>query len=266
MTECVKGKGYLKSLRAKLNEVVKEKKQEGLCRYAIQFLGGNWRVQYADICYARARYHVSHDRQDCVNVKHLCFLLWDEYEGVTVDRDFVRYILQRSIFKDVFLTKNIQAAWRYGVEVDVNKPCSQVIAGMTAVREAWEFPHQSSVWKLLVKEGIHEDVAWLCSRFLTMYEEGFCSVGSSHHRVLARISLASAKALLTEGMLSIGKSLAEGGAFFQVWATTREDGGSLSPVLMKGAVEKGAAWNKYEVVSREQLLINVKQIEKEIFQ
>lgn len=266
----ITGKEKLSSLRHKLKaEMIKHKAGSNEASYAVMFEDGYWRLQVDDVCFFRSRYQSNLDEKntDKREVKELVLSLIPGYKA-GAKYEFVNYILTRSIFKDMFLTKSPKAAWRYGVQMDVDANYSQVMAAMIAVRESWEFPHIADIWKILCKKGINEHVAWVCAHAVKPYNENFCATYSDEHQCIGRLFTQDVKDLLKKGMLGDkNDSLAKGATTYQVFKATRSldrKGSDIRTIIMDGAKVMKDGWSKTLIVSEETLLENVKLIEKEL--
>lgn len=266
----VTGKEKLSSLRHKLKSEMIERKAGGsVASYAVMFVDGYWRLQVDDVCFFRSRYqsHLDEKNTDKREVKELVMSL---IPGINKGPRyaFVNYILTRSVFKDLFLTKSPQAAWQYGVQMDVDADYSQVVAAMIAIRESWEFPHIADTWEFLCKNGVNEHVAWICAHATKKEKDEFFSSYYDAHQAIGSLCTNQARKLLKLGLFDTGQgSLRDGAATYQVFKATRSeslDGKDIRVLVMEDAKEKKRRWGVSYFLDKETFLANVKKIEKEL--
>lgn len=261
----------MKSLRAKINEELEKEGIFNICSYGLRWEKGE-RLQINDVCFARAKYETYYDKDDKKGeIKELALSL--KHAGVlSKDRNAIRkwvgFILNRSIFKDVFFTKNVQAAWRYGVQVDVNKPTSQCITGMIALREGWEFPHLLRTFAFLTKNGIDENVSYILSRMIVL-EKGKWVKGSwGGHQTICAMNIDNMRTLLKHGMLVHDAPLKHNEQRYAVYKTTHSLYGvknDLIDVLMKNPTGSINQWGiKTPYLNNKDFILAAKRIEKEL--
>ena len=95
----------------------------------------------------------------------------DSIKHLPAFKRYLKFILNDSIFKDVFITKRVSDAFRYGISMRVDVPANQVQAAMTAVRRGWEFSHKLAAWDVLVKGGVAPNFALGLSDFVNQYDK-----------------------------------------------------------------------------------------------
>lgn len=262
----------MKSLRAKINEQLKKEGVDHICSYGLRWEKGE-RLQINDVCYARALYSKHTDRDDKKGeIKEIALSLKPASKGAKdkkAIRKWVDFIINRSIFKDVFLTKNVQAAWRYGVQVDVNKPTSQCVAGMIGLREGWEFPQLLKAFSFLTKNGINENVAFILSRMVSLENGNWQQSSWGGHQTISQINVENMRALLKEGMLIIDAPIKNNTTDYQIFNTMRSGysavGAPLSNILFKNPTGMKKMWGRdYPYLSNKSLISAAKQVEKEL--
>lgn len=262
----------MKSLRAKINEQLKKEGVGNICSYGLRWEKGQ-RLQINDVCYARAVYSHYTDKDDkkgkikeiALSLKHAIKYAKDK----KAIRKWVDFILNRSIFKDVFLTKSVQAAWRYGVQIDVNKPTSQCVAGMIGLREGWEFPSLLKAFSFLTKNGINENVAFILSRMVYLENYNWQKGSWGGHQTINAINVENMRALLKEGMLIIDAPIKDNITNYQIFNTTRSGyavkGAPLCNILFAKPTGTKDMWGtEYPYLSNEAFISAAKQIEKEL--
>lgn len=261
------------SLRKLINEKLVEEGVREICSYGLRFEKGE-RLQVNDVCHFRARIRTPSELRDKGRIVELSNSLMPakEYNDTKEMREWVRYIIQRSPFKHTFETQNMSAAWRYGVQTDVEQPLSQCVAGMIALREGWEFKHIPQNFCMLKKEGISEFTAFLLSRMFQSYTPGFMKAGYGGHQAIGVVSFKGAK-LLKEGMLKFDKPLKEEVAGYAIGMATHSNNSSfykgevmiddVSPILFKGSKQVGEGWRAFDVISKKDLIANAKLIDEE---
>lgn len=261
----------MKSLRAKINEKLKIEGVNSLCSYGLRWEKGE-RLQINDVCYARAKYEEYYDKLDkegeivecALSLRHASKYARDE----KAIRKWVNYILNRSVYKDVFLTKNVQAAWRYGVQVDVNKPISQCITGMIGLREGWEFPKLLKTFTFLTKKGIDENVSYILSRMVAFEKDMWVRGGWGGHQTISSMNIGNMRALLKHGMLVHDAPLKHNEQKYAVYKTTRSEHGvknDLIEVLMKNPTGSINQWElETSYFNNKDFILAAKRIEKEL--
>lgn len=255
------------SLRKLIKEKLVEKGIKCICSYGIRFEKGE-RLQINDVCHFRAKIISSGELKDKGKVVELSHSLLPakEYNNTKEMREWAKYIIQRSPFKHTFKTQNISAAWRYGVQTDVEQPLSQCVAGMIALREGWEFKHIPDNFCMLKKEGISEFTAFLLSRMFQQHRNGFSKTYYGGHQSIGVVSFEGARAI-KKGMLKFDNPLKEEIKHYQINKATHSDNtvmpDDVSPILFKGSKTVGEGWAAVEVISEKKLIANAKLIDKE---
>lgn len=261
----------MKSLRAKINEKLKKEGVVNICSYGLRWKKGE-RLQINDVCYARAKYEEYYDKYDKEGeIKELALSLKHASEYARdkkAIRKWVSFILNRSVFKDVFLTKNVQAAWRYGVQIDVNKPTSQCITGMIALREGWEFSKLLETFTFLTKNGIDENVSYILSRMMVLEKGKWLKQGWGGHQTLCSMSINNMRDLLKHGMLIHDAPLKHNSPRYAVYKTTRSEHSvkkDLINELLKNPSGTVNQWGRETpYFNNEDFILAAKRIEKEL--
>lgn len=261
----------MKSLRAKINEELKKNGVYNICSYGLRWEKGE-RLQINDVCYARAKYEAYYDELDkkgelvelALSLKPASCRAKDK----KAIRKWVSFILNRSVFKDVFLTKNVQAAWRYGVQVDVNKPTSQCVTGMIGLREGWEFPMLLEAFTFLTKNGIDENVSYILSRMVIFEKDKWIRGSWGVHQTICSMDIDNMRALLKHGMLLHDSPLKHNEPTYAVYKTTRSEYGvknDLIDVLMKNPTGTFNQWGmETPYFNNKDFILAAKRIEKEL--
>ncbi len=210
-------------------------------------------------------------RADSIENKGLKRLILSPAQGKN-NKTFNKYldfILNRSIFKDCFLTKRVCDAYQYGIEMDLSKPGNQTWAAMTSVRRGWEYPYKTNAWKTLVDNGISENFALILSPFLQR-EKGkkellsSLTIGESGHEAFYFQDIGEGIASLLNPLKKITAPLFEGIISpYQIFRTTQFP---YNPIKN----EEWLVWKKRPrnswdlgVVNLEATVENLKRIQKE---
>lgn len=257
------------SLRSLLNKELKEKGRSCIATYGLKFSNGEHRLHVNDVCHARAKFEGFYYDKDRIRsnpnleIVELSNIICP-YEDVDKKllSKWVKYIITESPFNEMFLTKNIQAVWRYGVQMDVNKSLSCVVAALIALREGWEFPHILKNWNRLVAHGVNKHVAFLASR---MFDVELNKINYGGHQSIGQITVKNAKFLITKGLFEHDGPLKINKKSYAIFKATRSDEyvnkNLLSELLYKGA-KKGRGWGAVGKLSIEQLVANCKEFER----
>jgi hypothetical protein len=131
----------------------------GTCSYIkgnsqTQRISGQW----ADVCHARLN-EAGYD-ECALWVNHNCHMDTDEMKEA--HKAFVDWQINRGPFKDCYLTKDIDVAFKYGVLLDTkNFPIHQLKGAAIMLRTGTEYKGLLYSWWALRKEGISESAAYL---------------------------------------------------------------------------------------------------------
>lgn len=261
------------SLRKLINEKLIEDGITSICSYGVRFERGE-RLQVNDVCHYRAKITSLDEFKDKGKIVELSnsLLPAKEYNNTREMREWVKYIIQRSPFKHTFKTQNMSAAWRYGVQTDVEQPLSQCVAGMIALREGWEFQYIPKNFCMLKEEGISEFISFYLSRLFQSCNYGFMKAYCGGHQAIGIVSFKGAK-LLKEGMLKFDNPLKEEVASYAINMATYSNNApyykgevmidDVSPILFKGFKTVGKGWKTVDVISKKELIANAKRIDEE---
>lgn len=261
----------MKTLRAKINEKLKEEGVTSICSYGLRWEKGE-RLQINDVCFARAKYEAYYDKEDKKGeIKELALSL--KHAGVfSKDRNAIRkwvgFILNRSVYKDVFLTKNVQAAWRYGVQIDVNKPTSQCVTGMIGLREGWEFPKLLKTFTFLTKNGIDENVSYILSRMVIFEKKKWVRGNWGGHQTISSMNIDNMRELLKHGMFVHDAPLKHNEPKYAVYKTTRSEYGVKNDLIEELLKEPSGVtdnWGmKTPYLNNKDFILAAKRVEKEL--
>ena len=153
---------FLKTLEETRAEGRTEGRRHALNSYhVISDKGGSFRVKNGlnTICYASLR-GVLGEPVVIIDYPHF-------KDNKTRDAlKFWDYLVNRSPFKDVFLTKDVTDIKHNGALIDVSKPANVVLAAMSLGRFPFEYLSVFNSWVGLVDKGVSEDDAvFLCHVF-----------------------------------------------------------------------------------------------------
>lgn len=141
----------------------------GVCRYAISYVD-NENVYLNDngACHAsfQAPYGGGVIEEACDNIAYHLDKDVDKVDHEAYKR-YVKWILNDSGVKDMFLTKDVNKAFEDAVYYNVEKPTSWVIGSAMLLREMSEFKPRVKTFKWALDNGFSEKIAWALSRFIT---------------------------------------------------------------------------------------------------
>lgn len=106
------------------------------------------------------------------NVTHF-FLATAHKNKLPHFKEYLKFLLTKSIFKDCYITKRVCDATRYGVSMDVTKPRNQMQAALIAVRRGWEYNKRIQAWADFVAAGISPHLALIVSYYVSKEEKGY---------------------------------------------------------------------------------------------
>lgn len=164
----------------------------GLCHYALEFDNNHIRFQISDACHARMPFdNAYHPRAQgnneavlksvALNVSvHLNKMAEANKQAY---KDFVKYIIQESPWKDAFLPRPIEDVYNSGVYIDITKEYWYCISAAIALRVGHEYPFRLPLFKSIIDLGFSPDVAFVVSQF--SYSQGgqekFVKNTGGHH-------------------------------------------------------------------------------------
>lgn len=119
-------------------------------------------------------------------------------------RDFVEYILNRSPWKECFLTKDVDKAFDEGVYYNVEMDHAQVLSAAVALRTGSEFPHQLLRFTQNVDEGWAENVSLLMAYFFDNKGLGLVPLTDAHHTLSAGQSAQRVLDFFGKGQWNVG--------------------------------------------------------------
>lgn len=98
---------------------------------------------------------------------------------------WVDYIINRSNYRDAFLTKDVEEGMEHGFFVDVTKPKYIVNAGLLAIRHQFEF--EDWIFNEVLSMGFSEEESYMLSSLYVVYEGVVQdSFENSNHLVVRR--------------------------------------------------------------------------------
>jgi len=141
----------------------------GVCRYAISYVD-NENVYLNDNGACHAAFQAPYDggliKEACDNIAYHLDKHVDKEDHEAYKR-YVKWILNDSGVKDMFLTKDVNKAFEDAVYYNVEKPTSWVIGSAMLLREMSEFKPRLKTFKWALDNGFSEKIAWALSRFIT---------------------------------------------------------------------------------------------------
>jgi len=267
-------------LSSYVNKRFKEVLPTSLCSYALKYENGKIAEHIFDVCFARAIHYQYGEKQGIGDIVEVAMSLknYREYGKETETRKrvpklfpaYASYILNRSMFKDVFLTKNMQSAFRNGVDLDVDQGHSYCVTAMMALREGWEFPYLLEGWTFLTKNGFDEDFAYIVSRMFAaegnkVYKRSF----GGHQTISMELSVSNAKLLFKKGCNKKGESFRKSRSKYEIYKTTLSDKGGFKNnfhdyIFKDCKMLVSGNWNEISYVNLDEFIENLRKVEKEI--
>lgn len=157
-------KPKLKSLRMELRNKITAKNPGGICSFAMQTKDGKQKFQMSGPCHAALSYLV--DKED--EVTHLVYGLSHETKYL-YPKDhkkaydtFLKYMLNESPWAKCFLTKRVDTAHRYEVEMDVSQSRHHIAGACIALRQGSEYGSSMlPIFNLIKKKGYSGHTAFI---------------------------------------------------------------------------------------------------------
>lgn len=141
----------------------------GVCRYALSYVGKK-DVVLNDHGACHASFLVFEGggviEEACDNIAYHLDSDVDKEDHEAYKR-YVKWILNDSGVKDMFLTKDVREAFEDAVYYNVEKPTSWVVGSAMLLREMSEFKPRMKTFKWGLDNGFSEKIAWALSRFIT---------------------------------------------------------------------------------------------------
>lgn len=252
--------------------LMKEKaNHHGLNSYAIQGEDGEMVICNGHMCFANFK---SMKQQLTSPLAKFVLAVRENKKGKTIRDSYIKFLMNESYLKDVFLTKRLCDATKYGISLDVDASFGQVWTAAVAVRRSWEYPTKVAAWYEMTEAGVHPQIALILSYFILLEEDKMFLHKDglqSNHEMFNFPSI-------YEGLSSLLSPLKEGISFkennsssFEIFNTTRGDSKKLLPkrfenisdVLPWKEVKTG--WSKQYFLNLKDVVIFSKLIEKEIY-
>lgn len=163
----------------------------GTCTYGIQYEKESI-LQLRDVCHARLRI----DREGIGKPLFAALHMKGHFTGKTDEwkkyfRIFLKYALNKSAFKNCFITKDVTEAEEKGILLNMEEKNSRVVAAAIYLRSFTEFDKTITLFSKLVDNGVPIGAAWLLSQGVdsnlkyTGYNGGHhCIIGTMRMDVL----------------------------------------------------------------------------------
>lgn len=165
-----------------------KKEWEKLNAYAMKSSLGGYSITPSEICFARVLLHANEIHKDSdkpYSITEFCLGIKDR-----ADKEFIKFLMNESFFKDIYITKQVSSARRWGLYIRTDVPFNQMIAAATAIRCSWEFPHYIRAWKRFVKFGVNKNLAMFLAHYIDagdrFVRQGFFS---AHHFIGSSVDL-----------------------------------------------------------------------------
>lgn len=154
-----------KSLSVVLNEQLGKDnlEQSELNGYGVQYTDGTIKCHPFQICCSKVKGLNSPKgfKEFVFSVRHR--KNWTDHPRWN---EFLHFMLNYSFIKDVFLTKNVGNANRYGIKMNLDWDSNYVLGGFFFLRCAWEYEYYLKSFFRLVDAGIDKNLALLCCQYI----------------------------------------------------------------------------------------------------
>lgn len=248
------------SLAHRMLEDMKNANIHSNSHYCFYDTDGKYHNYADDVCYARLKSYGGRN-YNLLGIDE-CRLYINQWKREGFDAEgygkFVDYIVNRSIYANVFLSKRNWKLWGFRINCECSP--SEVMAGMTAIRQGYEYP-QSLASFLTLKDKVGEDFAFYASCFFS-YNKNKGIFSESHmggHGVLPG-------EFSVEDLLHIVKERTWPSDAKQVPMKTKSGGWSIFGLhkgkgktsflnsLKKHGKVHGEGWNQYHGLTEEQMI------------
>ena len=87
-------------------------------------------------------------------------------------KEYITWILNKSIVRDAFSTHSFKVAMKRGVVINPKKSWSKVMAGIWSLRQATEKPQMMRNWCEMVRQGVDPHIAYALMSFFDITKNG----------------------------------------------------------------------------------------------
>lgn len=231
-------------LREAINKKIGDNGNPGCCTYGWQYAKSKENgIFVAAICHANLNRYGG----GLEEIAHLALHLRRHYEQSANKKEYkeyVKYVLNDSPFKDVCLTKNVEEAITLGVLLDVTKTASEVASTAVVLRQASEFPTTLTVWKECKANGATDHEAYIIS---TLFHETRYHVDMGHSLYCSTTTVRGLVNLIKKGVKHGQGSWGKDGGRYAIYNSMNREGGGVTVVkALEGLVSKqiGEGWQK----------------------
>lgn len=265
-------KPKLKSLRAVLREKIAAKNPGGICSFAMQTKDGQQKFQMGGPCHAALCYMVDSEYE----VTHLVYGLSHETKYLYPKNHkkaydtFLKYMLNESPWAKCFLTKRVDTAHRYEVEMDVSQSRHHIAGACIALRQGSEYgTSMLPIFNLMKKKGYSGHTAFIMGAMFMPSGSEYSrkGMGGGHSALYGYMNAEGMFKFFREGYFikTDGKPFSTHHVGYTVFAHIASEGGvMISSWLDKNVkMEKiGEGFHARTAITKESLFAVADKIEK----
>jgi hypothetical protein len=124
---------------------------------------------------------------DGITVTAIASMLCRGCEEKEYARDFIDWLVNRSPYESVFISKNVdEIVADKCTTVEAKSPSNLMVGALIAARGLWEYTHIGRGWYELYKRGVNENLAFLLAHKANFSTDGnvsFCNNGGGHKSI-----------------------------------------------------------------------------------
>jgi len=180
--------------------------------------------------------------------------------------EFLYFMLNHSFISDVFLTKNIRVANRYGVKMNIKYDSNQVLAGFFFLRCAWEYKYYLNSFFWLVDKGIDKNLALCMCQYIEKDGNKITRKYRTGHTPFSDLSKPDLINILkTDSWKVTNKKPVSSGQFHEfrvnaLFSPNYFEGSILFDNLQKKTIGKG--WDSYSTYLATDVLNKIKEMQE----
>ena len=252
-----KAKPKKQSLRAIVEERVKEYQGYSISSYAIRTNNDKEYYHTNDVCYARlSLFDGNAPKEVAVSLGNSERIIGKE--NMPLYRKYAKYILESPAWGAPFLTRNVNTAFRYGILMDVNQPLSRIMGSLTALREGVEFKDKLNIFCKFLDKGYSGDIAYFISSCFSLHNKDYIlCLSSNGHKILTKAhTLKGIVDFFKNGYRDIGeKPYTEQFRSFSCQKAVCNTGATIIEDIRKLCImeQDGEGWHLHELTTEENL-------------
>jgi len=257
------------SLIQAIREGSREARINDCCHYGFKRKNNTLSLNFNRICFFELG-----DRNEVKGpIKELRFFI-NQHQKYNSNRLFYKYwkwVINESPFSNAFLNKKAKPS-KYlvnGIKMNVSKNSTYVVAAMTALRVAYEFPKFLASWYSFQKKGLSKELSFVLANLSD--HEGHIGVPNSNHAVLdIDFTIDSFKSFKKKEMprflfrMGMDCFFHNYRGVFSLFNPFKGDPSTVYSLLKPFLIQRGRGWGTYSEINwkNTELINKLKEIDK----